>query len=91
MGLSTQKLTLAYDDRPVVQDLDLEIMQGRLTAIVGANACGKSTLLRGLARLLKPRAGAITAGRPSPSRRSPRASWPAAWASCRRRRSPPRA
>ena len=60
MGLSTQKLTLAYDDRPVVQDLDLEIMQGKLTAIVGANACGKSTLLRGLARLLKPRAGAIT-------------------------------
>ena len=60
MGLSTQKLTLSYDGTPVVHELDLDVMQGRLTAIVGANACGKSTLLRGLARLLKPRSGTIT-------------------------------
>ena len=53
-------LRLAYDDRVVVDDLDLLVPPGRISAIVGANACGKSTLLRALARLLSPRAGAVT-------------------------------
>lgn len=52
-------LSLGYDDRPVVHDLDLQVPDGRVTVIVGANACGKSTLLRGLARLLRPRSGAV--------------------------------
>nr|WP_203947297.1 ABC transporter ATP-binding protein [Planotetraspora thailandica] len=52
-------LRLAYGDRVVVDDLDLVVPPGRVTAIVGANACGKSTLLRALARLLAPRAGAV--------------------------------
>ena len=43
----------------VVEDLSLRIPSGRVTVIVGANACGKSTLLRGLARLLKPRGGTV--------------------------------
>jgi iron complex transport system ATP-binding protein len=58
-GLRTERLTLAYDRAPVVRELDLELLPGRITAIVGANACGKSTLLRALARLLKPQAGAV--------------------------------
>ncbi|GAA0480255.1 ABC transporter [Actinoplanes capillaceus] len=57
--LRAQGLTLGYDDRAVVSGLDVDILDGRVTAIVGANACGKSTLLRGLARLLRPRAGAV--------------------------------
>ena len=57
--LTARKLSLAYDDRIVVDDLDLSIPQGRVTVIVGANASGKSTLLRGLARLLKPTSGAV--------------------------------
>jgi len=57
--LSASQLTLGYTDRPIVTDLDLRIPDGRVTVIVGANACGKSTLLRGLARLLKPRSGAV--------------------------------
>ncbi|WP_338678074.1 ABC transporter ATP-binding protein [Streptomyces sp. SCSIO 30461] len=52
-------LRLAYDGRVVVDGLDVAIPAGRVTVIVGANACGKSTLLRALARLLKPRAGAV--------------------------------
>ncbi|WP_243745168.1 ABC transporter ATP-binding protein [Streptomyces hainanensis] len=52
-------LSLAYGDRTVVSDLDLTVPPGRVTAIVGANACGKSTLLRALARLLTPRGGAV--------------------------------
>ncbi|GAA1125535.1 ABC transporter ATP-binding protein [Arthrobacter flavus] len=60
MALKASELTLAYDDRKVVQDLTLELLAGKVTVIVGANACGKSTLLRGLARLLKPSAGVVS-------------------------------
>ncbi|WP_024476540.1 ABC transporter ATP-binding protein [Arthrobacter sp. CAL618] len=59
MALTASELTLAYDDRKVVQDLTVELPAGKVTVIVGANACGKSTLLRGLARLLKPSAGVV--------------------------------
>jgi len=57
--LSAQKLTLAYGLDPVVADLELTVAAGRVTALVGANASGKSTLLRALGRLLKPRSGAV--------------------------------
>ncbi|WP_049558178.1 ABC transporter ATP-binding protein [Nonomuraea sp. SBT364] len=57
--LHAEGVTLGYDDRPIVTGLDVQIPDGRVTAIVGANACGKSTLLRGLARLLRPRDGAV--------------------------------
>lgn len=57
--LSARGLSLAYGDRPIVTDLDVELPAGKVTIIVGANACGKSTLLRGLARLLKPAAGVV--------------------------------
>lgn len=59
MRLNAQNLTLAYDNRRVVEDLTVELPAGKVTVIVGANACGKSTLLRGLARLLKPSAGTV--------------------------------
>jgi iron complex transport system ATP-binding protein len=55
--LRAQELTLGYDADDIVHDLDVVIPDGRITVIVGANACGKSTLLRGLARLLRPRRG----------------------------------
>ncbi|PZF83823.1 ABC transporter ATP-binding protein [Jiangella anatolica] len=52
-------LTLAYDRVEVARDLSVDIPAGRITCIVGANACGKSTLLRALARLLRPKAGTV--------------------------------
>jgi len=57
--LSAENLSLAYEGRVVVDGLDLDIPAGRVTAIVGPNACGKSTLLRGLSRLLPPASGAV--------------------------------
>ncbi|WP_155373710.1 ABC transporter ATP-binding protein [Catellatospora vulcania] len=57
--LRAEGLTLGYDAEPIVRDLDVTVLDGKVTAIVGANACGKSTLLRGLARLLRPRAGNV--------------------------------
>ena len=52
-------LGLGYDGVPIVTDLDLLVAVGRITVIVGANASGKSTLLRGLARLLTPQSGVV--------------------------------
>jgi iron complex transport system ATP-binding protein len=57
--LTAVDLTLGYADTDVIHDLSVAIPAGRVTVIVGANACGKSTLLRGLARLLKPRSGDV--------------------------------
>jgi ABC-type cobalamin/Fe3+-siderophores transport system ATPase subunit len=57
--LRAEDLQLAYDGSPVVHDLSVVIPEGEVTVICGPNACGKSTLLRGLARLLKPRSGAV--------------------------------
>jgi len=57
--LEARDLTLAYDGRTVVEGLDLHIPPGQVTAVVGANACGKSTLLRGLARVLRPASGSV--------------------------------
>ncbi|MFJ8628259.1 ABC transporter ATP-binding protein [Kitasatospora sp. NPDC093550] len=57
--LEARGLTLAYEARTVVEGLDVGIPDGRVTVIVGPNACGKSTLLRALGRLLKPARGAV--------------------------------
>ena len=57
--LVADDLCLGYDERTVVEHLSLAIPSGRITTIVGPNACGKSTLLRSMARLLKPRSGTV--------------------------------
>ena len=57
--LQVEGVTLGYGDRVVVDHLDLTVPPGRITAIVGANACGKSTLLRAMSRLLAPRGGRV--------------------------------
>jgi iron-siderophore transport system ATP-binding protein len=58
-SLAAEELVLGYGERTVIDDLDLVLPTGRMTAIVGANACGKSTLLRSMSRLLAPRAGQV--------------------------------
>lgn len=57
--LRAEGVSLGYGERRIVEQLDVAIPPGRFTVIVGANACGKSTLLRGLARLLTPSAGSV--------------------------------
>jgi ABC-type cobalamin/Fe3+-siderophores transport system ATPase subunit len=57
--LRAEDLTMGYDQRLVGQHLDLAVPDGAFTVIIGPNACGKSTLLRSLARLLKPRGGTV--------------------------------
>jgi iron complex transport system ATP-binding protein len=57
--LRAEDLELAYDSRVVAERLGLDVPDGSFTVIVGPNACGKTTLLRALARLLKPRRGGV--------------------------------
>ncbi|MEO5793944.1 MAG: ABC transporter ATP-binding protein [Rhodoferax sp.] len=57
--LSGHDLTLAYGDTRVAEHLSVAIPDGAFTVIVGPNACGKSTLLKALARLRKPQAGQV--------------------------------
>lgn len=55
--LRADRLTLGYGGRAVVHELDLDIPDGSVTAIIGPNGCGKSTLLRAFGRLMKPMSG----------------------------------
>lgn len=61
-GLRGVGLRLAYGDRIVADGLDLTLPAGQVSVLVGPNACGKSTALRTLARLLTPAAGAVYLG-----------------------------
>jgi iron complex transport system ATP-binding protein len=57
--LSARDLRLAYEGKAVVEGLDLQLHPGRITTVVGPNGSGKSTVLRALARLMRPSAGDI--------------------------------
>jgi len=58
-SLESRGITLGYDKKIIIKDLDLVIGQGQITVLIGSNGCGKSTLLRALARLLKPLDGHV--------------------------------
>ncbi len=62
LGLNVENLQAGYDKRNVLNVPGLEIPAGKVTAIVGPNACGKSTLLRTCARLLRPSSGRVELG-----------------------------
>jgi iron complex transport system ATP-binding protein len=58
-ALIAHSTSVAYGDRLVVDDVELAVPPGRISVIVGANASGKSTLLKTLARLLTPKSGNV--------------------------------
>ncbi|MEU3193418.1 ABC transporter ATP-binding protein [Streptomyces sp. NPDC006992] len=57
--LTGHDLTLAYDQRTIARELDVAVPDRSFTVVVGPNACGKSTLLRALSRMLKPTRGKV--------------------------------
>ena len=59
-GLSARDIVVGYGKNdPILEGLSLDVLAGELTVIVGPNACGKSTLLRSLARVLDVRSGVV--------------------------------
>lgn len=60
--LSVKNLTVAYDGKPVLENISGEIKKGSLTAIIGPNGAGKTTFLKAIMGLLKPLSGEVTFG-----------------------------
>lgn len=54
-----RQLVAGYDSRMILDNVSLQIPSNQISVIIGANACGKSTLLKTLARLIKPAAGEV--------------------------------
>lgn len=59
LPLSVDDLTVAYQRKPVIWDVKLDVTPGSLVAIVGPNGAGKSTLLKACMDLIKPASGRI--------------------------------
>ena len=58
--LRIERLNFAYGDLKVLWDIDLEVKEGEIVTVVGANGAGKSTILKNVSRLVRPTSGTIT-------------------------------
>ncbi len=64
-AVAVRDLTVAYGEKPVLWDVDLDVPPGVLMAVVGPNGAGKTTLIKSVLGLIKPVAGQVTVlGRP---------------------------
>jgi iron complex transport system ATP-binding protein len=57
--LATDELGIGYGEVDIVKDLNLTIPEGKITTMIGPNGCGKSTILKTLARIHRPKTGAV--------------------------------
>ena len=57
--LTIDKLNFSYGDMQVLWDIDLEVNEGEIVTVVGANGAGKSTTLKNISRLVRPQSGSI--------------------------------
>ena len=58
-AVAVEDLTVAYQERPVLWDVDFHVPAGVMCAIVGPNGAGKSTLLKAILGLVRPAAGRV--------------------------------
>lgn len=58
-AIDVTDLTIAYKDKPVLWDVDMEVPSGTLMAIVGPNGAGKTTMIKSILGLIKPAAGQV--------------------------------
>ncbi|WP_252241925.1 ABC transporter ATP-binding protein [Clostridium sp. ZBS18] len=57
--ISTKNLNISYGNLDIVKNLNLDIPKGKITTIIGSNGCGKSTILKTIARIIQPKSGDI--------------------------------
>ncbi len=68
--VEVEDMTVAYQEKPVLWDIDLKVPKGVLMAIVGPNGAGKSTLIKAMLNLIKPISGTVLFnGKPYESQR----------------------
>jgi iron complex transport system ATP-binding protein len=60
--LEMQKVTLAYDHHPVMEDISLKVSPGEMVGLIGPNGSGKSTIIKALSHIIRPKSGRITIG-----------------------------
>jgi manganese/zinc/iron transport system ATP- binding protein len=58
-AIEVTDLTIAYKDKPVLWDVDMEVPSGTLMAIIGPNGAGKTTLIKSILGLVRPAAGQV--------------------------------
>lgn len=57
--ISAEHISVAYEDKVILEDLSLDLLDGNITTIIGSNGCGKSTLLKALTRIQAIKSGQI--------------------------------
>ena len=58
-AIRIENLTVAYEERTIIDNMNLSLPKGKINMIIGGNGCGKSTLLKTIARINKPSQGEI--------------------------------
>ncbi|MDB8555794.1 ABC transporter ATP-binding protein [Turicibacter sanguinis] len=58
-AIEVKDLDVAYEQKYIIKNMNLEIPKGKITMIIGSNGCGKSTLLKTIARIITPKKGEI--------------------------------
>ena len=58
-AVETENLKIGYNDNIIVESLDMKIEKGKITSIIGANGCGKSTILKTIGRIIKKKSGSV--------------------------------
>ena len=58
-AIKVTDLDVAYEQKYIIKNMNLEIPKGKITMIIGSNGCGKSTLLKTIARIITPKKGEI--------------------------------
>lgn len=53
-GLWSNNLTCGYDEKIILENINIKIPEEKISVIIGSNGCGKSTLIKTLSRLIKP-------------------------------------
>ncbi len=58
-SIVTKELKIGYDGHIIVPSFDIELKKGKITSIIGANGCGKSTVLKAIGRIIKSESGTV--------------------------------
>jgi len=58
-AIRIENLSVAYEERTIIENMNLTLPKGKINIIIGGNGCGKSTLLKTIARINKPKQGDI--------------------------------